>query len=109
MSNEQDETFWGQYRKVKPQPQGPKETKPVRAGFLFSFFVAALLATQSINFSYSKGKGGEEVVLRTQTPDILWLIICTPLIGLGLGVEVDKSEMGRALAEVARRVLGGKE
>lgn len=104
----QDETFWQQYRKVKPQPHSPKEPKSVRAGFVFSLFVATLLATQGIDFSYSNGKDGEALVLKTKTPDIAWLIICTPLIGLGLGVEVDKSEMGKALAEVVKRVIGGK-
>lgn len=82
--------------------------KGVRAGFVFSLFIAGLLASQSIDLSYSNGKDGESLNLKTKTPDIAWLIICTPLIGLGLGVELDKSEIGKALAEVVKRVLGGK-
>lgn len=77
------------------------------AGFVFSLIMSVLLASQAIDWSYSKSPDREEVILKSKTPDALWLIICSPLIGLGLGIEVDKSEMGRAMAAVVRRYLGG--
>lgn len=84
-------------------------SSPVGAGFLFSLLMSFVLFSQAIDFSYSKAKGDEEIVLKGKTPDILWLLVCAPLIGLGLGVEVDKSSIGKAIASSVKGRMGVAE
>lgn len=84
----------------------PHRTTPVGAGYLFALIVALILGSQMVDFRYSKSKGEEDILLATKQPGVAWVLSCTLLIGLGLGIEIDKSEIGKAVTEVVRRVLG---
>ncbi|MGB7441708.1 MAG: hypothetical protein WA919_11615 [Coleofasciculaceae cyanobacterium] len=66
--------------------------KPVLGGgYVFALIVASLLAIQSIDASYKRVNGEEDLIFATKTPSSSILVIGLTLVGLGLGIEIDKS------------------
>jgi len=74
-------------------PNRHKEArKPVLGGgYVFALIVASLLAIQSFDASYKRINGEEDLIFATKTPSSSILVIGLTLVGLGLGIEIDKS------------------
>lgn len=70
----------------------PKGRQPVLGGgYIFALIVALILAFESLDASYKRVQGVEDIVLATKSPPSYILVIGLTLIGLGLGIEIDKS------------------
>lgn len=69
-----------------------KARRPVLGGgYIFALIVALILAIQSVDGSYKRVDGEEDIIFATKSPPSALLVIGLTLIGLGLGVEIDKS------------------
>ncbi len=75
----------------------------VGGGYIFALLVAVILAIQSFDASYKRVHGEEDVVFATKTPPSTILILGLTLIGLGLGIEIDKT----AIFSSTKGLLGG--
>ena len=73
-----------------PNRQTRARQRVVGGGYLFALIVAALLGMQSLNASYKRINGEEDFLFATKSPPSAILIIGLTLIGLGLGIEIDK-------------------
>lgn len=79
-----------------------------RAGYCFALLLSLILVGSQLKGSYRKENGEENLTLELTPPNKELLVFILPLIGLSLGVEVDKAR----LREIARRLLaseGGKD
>lgn len=66
--------------------------KPVLgAGYIFALIVAVILGMQCLEASYKRVHGEEDVLFSTKSPPSTVLIVGLTLIGLGLGIEIDKT------------------
>lgn len=75
------------------------------AGYIFSLIVATLLAFQSLDASYKRVNGEEDIIFATKSPPSTVLVIGLTLIGLGLGIEIDKSIISLNPKELIRGIV----
>lgn len=74
-----------------PNRHSAKGRTVVGGGYLFALIVALLLGMQSLDASYKRVNGEEDVTFATKSPPSAILIMGLTLVGLGLGIEIDKS------------------
>jgi uncharacterized membrane protein YczE len=78
--------------------------KPVLGGgYLFALIVAVILGIQCLDASYKRVHGEEDFLFSTKSPPSAILITGLTLIGMGLGIEVDKT----ILASTAKGLIRG--
>ncbi len=66
--------------------------KPVLgAGYIFALIVAVIIGFESLEASYKRVNGEEDFLFNTKSPPPTILIAGLTLIGLSLGIEIDKS------------------
>lgn len=63
----------------------------VRGGYVFALIVAIILGFQSLEASYERVNGQENISFATKSPPYSLVVTQLTLIGLGLGIEIDKS------------------
>ncbi|NET85897.1 MAG: hypothetical protein F6J94_29620 [Moorea sp. SIO1F2] len=63
----------------------------VRGGYIFALIVAMILGFQSLEASYERVNGEENISFATKSPPSSLLVSGLTLIGLGLGIEINKS------------------
>ena len=63
----------------------------VRGGYVFALIVAMILGFQSLEASYERVNGEENISFATKSVPSSLLVSGLTLIGLGLGIEIDKS------------------
>ncbi|NEO12371.1 MULTISPECIES: hypothetical protein [unclassified Moorena] len=63
----------------------------VRGGYVFALMVAMILGFQSLEASYERVNGQENISFATKSPPYSLVVTELTLIGLGLGIEIDKS------------------
>ncbi|AOY83987.1 hypothetical protein BJP36_32745 [Moorena producens JHB] len=63
----------------------------VRGGYVFALIVAMILGFQSLEASYERVNGQENISFATKSAPSSLLVSGLTLIGLGLGIEIDKS------------------
>lgn len=69
-----------------------KARKPVLGGgYIFALIVAVILGMQCLEASYKRIHGEEDFLFATKSPPSAILIVGLTLIGLGLGIEIDKT------------------
>jgi uncharacterized membrane protein YczE len=74
-----------------PNRHSAKRRTVVGGGYIFALIVALLLGIQSLDASYKRVNGEENVTFATKSPPSAILIVGLTLVGLGLGIEIDKS------------------
>jgi hypothetical protein len=74
-----------------PNRHSGKSRTVVGGGYIFALIVALLLGIQSLDASYKRVNGEENVTFATKSPPSAILIVGLTLVGLGLGIEIDKS------------------
>lgn len=74
-----------------PNRHSEKRRTVVGGGYIFALIVALLLGIQSLDASYKRVNGEENVTFATKSPPSAILIVGLTLVGLGLGIEIDKS------------------
>lgn len=74
----------------------------VGGGYIFALIVAALLGIQSLDASYKRVNGEEDFNFATKSPPSVILIIGLTLIGLGLGIEIDKTTIFSSTKELMK-------
>lgn len=77
----------------------PAKSASVGGGYIFSLIVTLFLASQCFQFSYQRQSGAEDLSFSSQVPPVHVLVGCLALIGLGLGIEIDKSSVTGAIAQ----------
>ncbi len=94
---------------MNPEPIEPcpatcprrQQNSRLGAGYVFSAIVSLLLALSCVHISYRlHADRTEELLVATQTPPDHVLIVALTLIGLGLGIEIDKSALTGAIASL---------
>ena len=63
----------------------------VRGGYIFALIVAMILGFQSLEASYERVNGEENISFATKSAPSSMVVTGLTLIGLGLGIEIDKS------------------
>lgn len=86
-----------------PNRQGKEKQPVVGGGYLFALIVAIFLGIQSFDASYKRIHGKEDFIFATKSPPSILLITSLTLIGLGLGIEIDKT----MVSSTAKGLLGG--
>jgi|ERR687886_316578 hypothetical protein len=82
----------------------PKPRQPVLGGgYIFALIVAVLLALQCLDASFKRVHGEDDFLFATKSPPSALLIAGLTLIGLGLGIEIDK----RMISSSAKGLLTG--
>ncbi|HEY9676248.1 MAG TPA: hypothetical protein V6D11_32700 [Waterburya sp.] len=83
-----------------PNRQTRTRRTVVGGGYIFALIVAALLGIQSLDASYKRVNGEEDFNFATKSPPSVILIIGLTLIGLGLGIEIDKTTIASSTKEL---------
>lgn len=86
-----------------PNRQTKTKQRVVGGGYLFALIVAVLLGLQCLDASYKRVRGEEDLLFSTKSPPSAIIIAGLTLIGLGLGIEIDKS----MISSTAKSLLGG--
>jgi len=86
-----------------PNRQTKAKQRVLGGGYLFALIVAMLLGLQCLDASYKRVHGEEDLLFSTKSPPSAMIIAGLTLIGLGLGIEIDKSMISSA----AKSLLGG--
>ena len=63
----------------------------VREGYIFALIVAMILGFQSLEASYERVNGEENISFATKSAPSSMVLTGLTLIGFGLGIEIDKS------------------
>jgi hypothetical protein len=80
--------------------------KPVLGGgYLFALIVAVILGIQCLDASYQRVRGEEDFLFSTKSPPSAILIAGLTLIGMGLGIEVDKTILASSTKGLIRRLV----
>lgn len=83
-----------------------KAKQPVLGGgYLFALIVAILLGMQCLDASYKRINGEEDFLFATKSPSSVILITGLTLIGLGLGIEIDKTMLSLGAKSILQGLL----
>ena len=85
-----------------PNRQANTKHTVIGGGYLFALIVAVFLGIQSFEASYKRIHGEEDFLFTTKSPPSILLISSLTLIGLGLGIEIDKT----MISSTAKGLLG---
>lgn len=86
--------------------RGAKSRQPVvGGGYIFALIVAVLLGMQCLEASYKRVQGQEDFLFATKSPPSAILIAGLTFIGLGLGIEIDKTMLMSSTKDLLRGLL----
>lgn len=77
----------------------------VGGGYLFALIVAVLLGMQCLEASYKRVHGEEDLLFATKSPPSAILIAGLTFIGLGLGIEIDKTMVLSSTKDLLRGLI----
>jgi hypothetical protein len=86
-----------------PNRQSKSRQPVLGGGYIFALIVALLLAMQCLDASYKRVHGEDDFLFATKSPPSALLIAGLTFIGLGLGIEIDKT----MISSTAKGLLRG--
>jgi hypothetical protein len=92
-----------------PNRQSSARQRVLGGGYIFALIVALLLAMQCLDASYKRVHGEDDFLFATKSPPSALLIAGLTFIGLGLGIEIDKTMISSTAKALLRGIVNDSQ
>jgi hypothetical protein len=92
-----------------PNRQSKARQRVLGGGYIFALIVALLLAMQCLDASFKRVHGEDDFLFATKSPPSALLIAGLTLIGLGLGIEIDKTMISSTTKGLLRGIVNDSQ
>ncbi len=92
-----------------PNRQSKARQRVLGGGYIFALIVAILLAMQCLDASFKRVHGEDDFLFATKSPPSALLIAGLTLIGLGLGIEIDKTMISSTAKGLLRGIVNDSQ
>jgi len=92
-----------------PNRQSKARQRVLGGGYIFALIVALLLAMQCLDASFKRVHGEDDFLFATKSPPSALLIAGLTLIGLGLGIEIDKTMISSTAKGLLRGIVNNSQ
>jgi hypothetical protein len=92
-----------------PNRQSSARQRVLGGGYIFALIVALLMAMQCLDASYKRVHGEDDFLFATKSPPSALLIAGLTFIGLGLGIEIDKTMISSTAKALLRGIVNDSQ